>query len=175
MIISVARLKEKYPSEDTESLTEKINAIEWAIRGYTNNEFQDKRLRFKAKITNGILYPKPSYIKVGDTITITQGLNHGFYTVDTICDEHFTVENYVIDEEESLVTKVYYPPDVISVAFDLMEWQIKHSEKVIAGVSSEQISRYSVSYGNMDFDNTNINGYPSPMMKRLKPYMKAKF
>lgn len=68
-----------------------------------------------------------------------------------------------------------YPYDVIDVALEMLKWKLEYSEKQTMGISSESISRYSVSYANMNDGNSTINGYPKSMMSRLKPYMKAKF
>lgn len=175
MIISLAKLKVMFPNAEEQVLIDKITAIESAIRGYTNNNFQDRKVRFSAAILNNVCTPSHPLIKEGDTVTISQSINEGFYNVESVNENQMILSSELIDTPINLITKVYYPPDVVSVAADLMKWTIEYSEKQLMGISSESISRYSVSYSNLNSDGTNINGYPSSIMSRLKAYMKAKF
>ena len=65
-----------------------------------------------------------------------------------------------------------YPMDVKMGVVNLMKWELDNRDKV--GVQSETISRHSVTYFNMDGDNS-VMGYPKALMGFLKPYMKARF
>ena len=65
-----------------------------------------------------------------------------------------------------------YPMDVKMGVVSLMKWELDNRDKV--GVQSESISRHSVTYFNMDGDNS-IMGFPKALMGFLKPYMKARF
>lgn len=175
MIISLTKLKVMFPNVEEQVLIDKITAIESAIRGYTNNNFQDRKVRFSAAILNNVCTPSHPLIKEGDTVTISQSINEGFYNVESVSENQMILSSELIDTPINLITKVYYPPDVVSVASDLMKWTIEYSEKQLMGISSESISRYSVSYSNLNSDGANINGYPVSIMSRLKAYMKAKF
>lgn len=175
MIISLGDLKELYPNENEQSLVDKVLAIESAIRGYTNNNFQDTRVRFTVEIKDNKCYPSSNYIKNGDTVTISQSINEGFYNVKFVTTEHISISEELINSQVNLLTKVKYPPDVVSVAMDLLKWTIEYSDKQAAGITEESISRYSVKYSNINDNNSNINGFPLSIMNRLKPYMKAKF
>lgn len=175
MIISPIKLKEKHPNESIESLTEKIIAIESAIRNYTKNNFQDRRVRFNVEIKGNICTPWNPLIKEGDTVTLSQGINEGFYNVESSTPEGIKLSGDIVDTTSNLLTKVLYPADVMSVAMDLVKWTVEYSDKQAMGISSESISRYSVSYGNMNSEGANINGYPVSIMSRLNPYMRAKF
>ncbi len=175
MIISLTKLKVMFPNVEEQVLIDKITAIESAIRSYTKNNFQDRKVRFSAAILNNICTPSHPLIKEGDTVTISQSINEGFYNVESVNENQMILPSELIDTPINLITKVYYPPDVVSVASDLMKWTIEYSEKQLMGISSESISRYSVSYSNINSDSTNINGYPLSIMSRLKPYIKAKF
>ena len=175
MIIPLSNLKELYPNENEQSLIDKILAIESAIRGYTNNNFQDTRVRFTVDIKNNKCSPSSNYIKAGDTITISQSINEGFYNVECVTDEHIAISEELIDSPVNLLTKVKYPHDVISVAMDLLKWTIEYSNKQAMGITEESISRYTVKYANTNSEETNVNGFPISIMNRLKPYMKAKF
>ena len=65
-----------------------------------------------------------------------------------------------------------YPMDVKMGVVNLMKWELGNRDKV--GVQSETISRHSVTYFNMDGDNS-IMGFPKALVGFLKPYMKARF
>lgn len=67
---------------------------------------------------------------------------------------------------------VVYPADIKMGAVNLMKWELNNRDKV--GVSSETISRHSVTYFNMDGDNS-IMGYPKSLLGFLRPYKKARF
>lgn len=71
-----------------------------------------------------------------------------------------------------LTTEGEYPMDVKMGVVNLMKWEIDNRDKV--GVASETISRHSVTYFNMDGDNS-IMGYPRSLMGFLKPYKRARF
>ena len=62
--------------------------------------------------------------------------------------------------------------DVKMGVVNLMKWELDNRDKV--GVQSETISRHSVTYFNMDGDNS-IMGFPKALLGFLKPYMKARF
>ena len=149
-------------------------AIEQAIRSHTNNNFQNRDYRRTADIVGGSFYVEAlTPFEVGDTVQISEsGLNKGLFTVATVGDCYFTVEENVNDEKDVLVTKVEYPADVIECAFDLLDWDLNHGNKV--GIQSETLSRHSVTYFNMDGDNS-IMGYPKSLIGALRPYMKARF
>ena len=71
-----------------------------------------------------------------------------------------------------LITKVVYPFDVQMGIINMLKWDLDNRNKV--GIASESISRHSVTYFNMDGDNSSI-GYPKSLVGFLKPYMKARF
>lgn len=65
-----------------------------------------------------------------------------------------------------------YPADVKMGVVNLMKWELNNRDKV--GVASETISRHSVTYFNMDGDNS-LMGYPKSLLGFLKPYKRARF
>lgn len=108
MIISVSEAREIITTTESDAVLElRIQALESAIRKYTNNQFKD-----------------------------------GF------------------------------PPDVKLGAINMLKWDIESRDKV--GIQSETISRHSVTYFNMDGDNSAL-GYPKSLTGFLKPYRKAQF
>lgn len=67
---------------------------------------------------------------------------------------------------------IEYPADIKMGVVNLLKWEMGSREKV--GIQSESLSRHSVTYFNMDGDNS-IMGYPRSLMGFLRPYMCARF
>ena len=177
MIMSVEEFAMYTPdtSDDSAKLIEvKLKALESMIRKYTNNNFQKRSCRTIVDISDGIFRAISTVpFKAGDTVDITGSeLNDGLYTVKEVKGFAFSVNEDVQDEKNVLVTKVEYPDDVKLGVVNMMNWDFKNRDKV--GVQSETISRHSVTYFNMDGDNS-IMGYPKSLLGFLKPYKKARF
>lgn len=168
MLISIDKLRELVPSavnvNDTE-LQAELEALESLIRGYTNNNFQNRNMRTVGTIHNGKLVFDDLYFREGDTFQISQSqYNNGLYVFGQTDRVNF------YDEDSVLITKVVYPLDIIMGAVNLVRWNIDNREKV--GVKSETLSRYSVTY--YDLDANAVAGFPKGLMGFLKPYMKAR-
>ena len=174
MIISVDELKEFITTTKSDKVLEaKLQALEGLVRKYTNNNFQLKNIRFGCPSMAQKLYLTTPLLKVGDTIQISQSIyNDGIYTIKTIEDKFIELDNTLYDEAEMLVTKVEYPIDIKMGVIEMIKWDLEHENK--KGVQSETISRHSVTYFNMDGDNSTL-GYPKSIVGFLKPYMKARF
>lgn len=99
-------------------------------------------------------------------------LNEGLYTVKEVEKDIFTVNETVLDEGRVLCTKIEYPKDVQMGVINMLKWDLENRDKV--GIQSETLSRHSVTYFNMDGDNSSM-GYPKSLLGFLKPYMKARF
>lgn len=175
MIMSVDEFKE-YCDIDISSgmIRVKLKALESMIRKYTNNNFQKRAYRTTADISGGLFCAKSSVpFKVGDTVEVTgSDLNAGLYTVKEVDGATFSVNEDVLDEKSVLAIKVEYPDDVKHGVVNMLNWDFKNRDKV--GIQSETISRHSVTYFNMDGDNS-IMGYPKSLLGFLKPYKKARF
>ena len=76
------------------------------------------------------------------------------------------------DFKRHLTAEGEYPMDVKMGVVNLMKWELTNRDKV--GVSSETISRHSVTYFNMDAGNS-VMGFPVSLLGFLKPYKKARF
>lgn len=176
MIISVERIKELVDLNGwTDAKIEmKLMAIEQTIRSYTNNNFQQRGIRREADIIGGqFIVDALTPFNVGDTVQVTASdLNEGLYTVASVDDSTFTVEEEVKDEGDVLVTKVKYPDDVLACAVNLMEWEAHNRGKV--GIQSETLSRHSVTYFSQDASNQ-VMGYPASLLGCLKAYKKVRF
>lgn len=158
---------------DDSALTFKLEALELLVRKYTNNNFQNRAIRLKTRINGGKLTLDKVMFKIGDTVEISQSqFNNGVYNIVALDDNIATLNKTLIDEDKILVTLVQYPTDVVLGVINLIKWDNANRDKV--GISSETISRHSVSYFNMDGDNS-IGGYPKSLMGFLSPYIKARF
>lgn len=175
MIISVEELKEYIPTTESDAvLGARLQALELLIREYTNNNFQKRGFRSEADIVGGMFIVEAlTPFLPGDTVQISASrLNDGLYTVAETDDSTFTVAESVFDEKDVLVTKVEYPMDVKMGVVNLLKWELENRDKV--GIASETISRHSVTYFNMDGDNS-IMGFPKALMGFLTPYKRARF
>jgi len=174
MIISVSKLRTYVTTSlDDSVLEEKLQALESLVRKYTNNNFQNTKIRFKCNASSTGLELSTSHLTVGDTIQISQTYyNDGVYYISSIVGNNITLDRTLFDEYDVMVTKVEYPYDVKMGVVNLVKWDLSNREKV--GVQSETISRHSVTYFNMDGDNS-IMGYPKSLMGFLDPYRKARF
>lgn len=175
MILTVEEYKALNPS-DTQAdsaLELKLQALESAIRAYTNNNFQKRGFRFSCPIYSGKLAFSTNYIGAGDTVQISDSaFNDGVYDVVTKSSNEITLNETLYDEDYALVTKVVYPPDVKVGIVNLMKWDNEKRDKI--GISSETLSRHSVTYADMTGENAVLN-YPKSLLGFLTPYMKARF
>ena len=79
---------------------------------------------------------------------------------------HFTKNDFINRETH----ETEYPKDVKMGVVNLIRWDISFRDKV--GISSETISRHSVSYSG---GGDSAGGYPNSLVSFLHPYMKARF
>lgn len=176
MIISIEELRKYITTEETDGvLGARLQALELLIRKYTNNNFQKRAFRINADIIGGVFISEALIpFKEGDTIQVSDTeFNSGLFIVDEVAgDTTFTVEEDTYDEEKVLVTKIAYPMDVKMGVINMLKWDIENRAKV--GIQSESISRHSVTYFNMDGDNS-LMGYPKSLLGFLNPYKKARF
>ena len=76
------------------------------------------------------------------------------------------------DFKRHLTESGEYPADVKLGVANLLKWDLERRDKV--GVSSETISRHSVTYFDMSGD-ISILGYPKALTGFLQPYKRARF
>lgn len=174
MIMTVDELK-KYikTNEENSTLENKLQALELLIRKYTNNKFQQKNIRFVTNVKDGKLKFSTPLLKEGDTVEISQSkYNDGLYVIKSLDGVNVDLSDVLIDEGKILVTKIKYPRDVKMGVVNMMKWELENRDKV--GIQSETISRHSVTYFNMDGDNS-VTGFPKSIMGFLTPYKKARF
>ena len=176
MLISAGDLKsryEKFEDIDDDLITRKLSVIESAIRKHTNNNFQNRLVRFEASVEGGVIKGTSPYLKSLDTIEISDGINKGLYTIISVGDEVKTIEP-LYDYPTQLITKIEYPIDVIEGAIDLLDWELIKQGKEQSNIASESISRHNVTYVQRTNENT-INGYPIELFNFCNEYKKARF
>lgn len=179
MIISVDTVKNliDFAGWTDEKIERKLKAIEQTIRKYTNNNFQKRAYRKTADIVSGLFYvDEPELFKVGDTVQVSESeLNGGLFTVASVSEDNFTVEEeYTVDEENVLVTKIEYPDDVVDCAVNLLEWEVKNRSKVGVKSESKTLSRHSESVTYEDSASM-FMGYPKGILSGLCLHKKARF
>ena len=171
MIITIEELKKvsELSNIPDEQLTVMCEGIEDFIRQYTNNNFIVKNVTFNAPSTDGKLETVSPLFNVGDTVLISNSkYNNGVYVLN---GTDGTLNKELFDDDNNKITLVKYPPAVKLGVVKLLKYNVKMDDKV--GISSESLSRHSVSYAQPS--NDSIGGYPSSLMSFLKPYMKARF
>lgn len=175
MIMTVEELMKlpEFSSLTESDVKNRLKSVELMIRSYTHNNFQNRFVRFTAESAGNVLAGAYAFLKVGDTVQISQSqVNDGLYVITTLDSEGITVDAELFDSDFNLVTKVEYPEDVKTGVVELLRWQERMKDKV--GIKSETLSRYSVTYADADVNNQ-IMGYPAALLGFLKPYMKARF
>ena len=171
MIVTLEDLKSvsELSNIPDEQLIVMIEGIEDFIRQHTNNNFINRNITFNTPSINGKLNTVSSPFKVGDTVLISKSTyNDGVYVIENMDG---TLNESLFDSKDNKVTLVQYPKAVKSGVIKLLKYDVQMADKV--GISSETISRHSVTYSQPQTDS--INGYPSYLMSFLKPYMKARF
>ena len=171
MIITIEELKtvNELSNIPDEQLTIMCEGIEDFIRQYTNNNFIVKNVTFNTPSLNGKLDTVSPLFKVGDTVLISNSkFNDGVYVIN---DLDGTLDKELFDDDNNKVTLVKYPPAIKLGVVKLLQYNAKMGGTV--GISSESLSRHSVSYAQPS--NDSVGGYPASLMSFLKPYMKARF
>lgn len=172
MIITVEDLKKQINcgTATDEQITVKLEAIESVIRAYTNNNFQQRGIRFCGSSKGSCVYGSPMYFTVGDSVQISHpSVNDGLYIVKAVAEDHLELDKPLMEVEENLVTKIKYPADVVQCAVDLYNWKQNRGDKV--GIKSETLSRHSVTY---EDSATLYMGYPTGILNGLQLYKKAR-
>lgn len=177
MVMTVAELRRYVESDEEDRVLEaRLQALELLIRAYTNNNFQARAFRAVAvsvAANNTLLVNSTVPFAVGDTLQITESDMMGdmLVTIASIDGNAIKVNGELYDESGVVITKIKYPQDIKMGVVNLMKWELERREKV--GVSSETISRHSVTYFDMSGDNS-IMGFPKALMGFLRPYRKAR-
>ncbi len=170
MIMSVEEFKTFVTTDIPVPVLEaKLQALELLVRKHTNNNFQDRRFRTIGEVNcDQLVVANSAFFNAEDTIMIEGDL----CTIKSVEGDTITIDRWLFPDDKCLVTKVVYPMDVKMGVVNMMQWDMENRDKV--GIQSETISRHSVTYFNLDGDNSTI-GFPKSLIGFLKPYMKARF
>ena len=173
MIITVENLKRQIDvgNATDEQIATKLDAIESVIRAYTNNNFQQREIRFNGNSQGSKVFGFPRFFTEGDTVQITSdyGVNDGLYVVTGVYDDCLELNKDLAPVSNNLVTRIKYPVDVIRCVVKLFRWEQTNGDKV--GVKSETLSRHSVTY---EDSATLYMGYPVGILNGLLLYRKAR-
>lgn len=166
---AIAYLQTDIPVAEMER---KIRAIERLIRSETNNNFQDRAVRMQVPSCGGLLAGSSPYLAEGDTVEISDSANKGLYTVIETDGVHLKVDRNLYDAPVNTVTKVVYPEDVQEGVLNMLQWEFRMRSKT--GIKTETISRHSVTYYDMDAENS-LDGYPASLVGFLEPYRQMRW
>lgn len=168
MMISVADFKSLVPTEVSDAvLGSKLSAIEEAVRKATNNRFIRRDVSADVIVSGNILTSaNATLFHAGDTLDI----NGRLLEIVSVMDNTITVSS---NPRMAGLFKAYlveYPADIVNGAVNLMKWDLSNRDKV--GVKSENISRWSVTY--FDLENNSELSFPNSLMGFLKPYKRLR-
>ena len=159
---------------------EDLDAFEVAFRSLTNNNFQNKHIRFKdiEFVGENLIAVKDPIvgIKTGDTIEVNYShYNDGLYVVEELTGKQIKVQGkpfFVANTSGSMITLVQYPADVKAGLKKILSYNLKMADKI--GIKSESISRMSTTYYDVNASET-VDGYPAAMVSFLKKYEKMRW
>ena len=150
-----------------------MHLLELLIRKYTNNNFQQRNIRFQCPAMSQKLYLTTALLSGGDTVQITDSIYcDGVYSVKSMEDGFAELDRPLIDEPCVLVIKVEYPMDVKMGVLNMLKWDLENRDKV--GIQSETLSRHTVTYFDMGSNNSSM-GFPKALLGFLVPYKKVRF
>ena len=174
MILSVEECRKLITTDAADEVLEgELQALELLIRKYTNNNFQQRNIRFQCPAMFQKLYLTTNLLSDGDTVQITDSMYcDGVYCVKNMEDGFIELDRPLIDEPCVLVIKVEYPMDVKMGVLNMLKWDLENRDKV--GIQSETLSRHTVTYFDMGSNNSSM-GFPKSLLGFLVPYRKARF
>jgi len=174
MILTIEELKQFIDTTiDDKVLEARLQALETLIRKYTNNNFQNKNIRYLCNALDNKIFLESDYLNVNDTIQVVNTMyNDGIYHIIKKENGFIELNKPLFAEVGLMIIKVDYPDDVKMGCINMLKWELDNRDKV--GIQSETISRHSVTYFDMNGDNS-IMGFPKSLLGFLKPYMKARF
>lgn len=165
---------------DPDITQDDLDAFEQSVRALTNNNFQNRNVRFgidSLSEPNVIkLSEQVRGLRIGDTVEVNYSdYNDGLYVVDEILDHTIKVQGkpFLVEETSGMiVTKVEYPADIKRGIEKLIEYDVKMGDKV--GIKSETISRMSKTYYDVN-SRENIDGYPANLLSFVNKYEKMRW
>ena len=173
MIIAVEEFMRMVETDiPSDELRSRLSGIETAIRKYTNNHFIVRGTEHEVEVREGKIVLSSPFFLVGDNVEIqSEEYKDKVFTITDIDGFGLIVDEPLRFEGTYIMSLVKYPKDIVMGVVNLLKWDISNREKI--GVKSETISRWSVTY--YDMDSNSLLGYPSSLLGFLKPYMRARF
>ena len=176
MIISLGDAR----SIDASVTQEDLDGFETAFRSLTNNNFQNRHIRFTDMTfisANEIrIGSQIAGLKVGDTVEVNYSVyNDGLFVIDEIVGHNLKVQGtpfFVANTSGSMITLVQYPADVKAGLKKILSYNLKMADKI--GIKSESISRMSTTYYDVNASET-VDGYPAAIVSFLKKYEKMRW
>jgi len=157
-----------------------LDAFEQSVRALTNNNFQNKRVRFEdititaPNIIN--VFGEVEGLRVGDTLEVNYtAYNDGLYVVGTLNDDTITVngEPFIsANSTKAMATLVDYPADIKQGVKKLIKYDLDMVGKT--GIKSRTVARMSETYYDVNASD-NTEGYPSSLLSFLGKYEKMRW
>ena len=159
---------------------EDLDAFEVAFRSLTNNNFQNKHIRFKdiEFVGENLIAVKDPIvgIKTGDTIEVNYShYNDGLFVIEEIAGKQIKVQGtpfFVANTSGAMLTLIQYPADIARGIKKLIAYDKKMASKI--GIKSESISRMSITYYDVNASE-NVDGYPASLVSFLTKYEKMRW
>ncbi len=167
MIISVADFKNLVSTDASNDVLEaKLGAMEAMIRQYTNNRFIRRDINTEVVISGTSMVMTDVVFSAGDTIDI----NGRVLVISSIDGTTATLSTNPRMAGTFKAYLVEYPKDVVNGVVNLMKWDLVNGDKT--GIKSETLSRYSVTY--YDMDASAKLGYPASLVGFMSNYRRAR-
>ena len=176
MIISLVDAQKINPEIDQDDL----DAFEQSVRALTNNNFQNKNVRFEdititaPNIIN--VFGEVEGLRVGDTLEVNYtAYNDGLYVVGTLSDDTIAIngEPFIsANSTKAMATLVDYPTDIKQGIKKLIKYDLDMVGKT--GIKSRAVARMSETYYDVNA-NDNTEGYPSSLLSFLGKYEKMRW
>ena len=94
MMVCLLYTSPEFVGQPEKIIADKLKAVELLIRVYTNNNFQNRYVRFHATSLGNRLFGMSDFLRVGDTVQISQStVNDGLYTITEILDDAIRVDS----------------------------------------------------------------------------------
>lgn len=172
MLCTVEKIRSYIETTLTDNqLAERMAAVEAAVRAYTNNHFLNTRTTSEARVRGGEVVVKHDIFLPGDSVEINHSMrSDGVYTVTDITAGGVILDRLPLERDSFKICLIQYPADVVMAGINMLKWSLEYGDKI--GIKSETLSRWSVSYA--DMDSASEGGYPKAIMTALKAYRQAR-
>lgn len=170
MILSLDEAKVFNPKVTQEWL----DGIESTIRNVSGNNFQNHNVRLRNISFDGASIRSNETtvgFMAGQTIQVSNSVhNDGLFVIGDASEKSLIVENHTflnINVTGAFATLVSYPPDILSGVIELLRYDARMTDKI--GIKSEKISRWSVTYSDME------SRYPSTLLEFISNRKKLRW